>query len=175
LSAALARWWAQDPAPGATAVVGVDAALSPARWGKGSALNGSVAMLAPEDAFPAQAAPLRAQLPSFGARTEPAAVVFVVSAEAPGVLGRRLRAYATDPANSGKILAVVSLGGPVRADLPASLLSEGKLAAVGVAEGGPVGRARAVSEAGAWARAASSDGAKGKRPEELPGPFTWFY
>ena len=151
------------------------AALSPARWGKGAALNGSVALLAPEDAFPAQAAALRAQLPGLGSRTEPAAVVLVVSAEAPGVLGRRLRSYATDPANSGKILAVVSLGGPVRADLPASLLAEGKLAAVGVVEGGPVGRARTLADAGAWARAASSDAAKGKHPEELSGPFTWFY
>jgi hypothetical protein len=104
-----------------------------------------------------------------------ARLVVVVSAEAPGVLGRRLRGMATDPQFAGKLLAVASLGGPLRADLPASLVAEGRLAALGVCDAGPVGLAGTVAEIAGWSRRAGSEPSKGRRPEELSGPFTWYY
>jgi hypothetical protein len=102
-------------------------------------------------------------------------LIVVVSAEPPGVLGRRLRTLASDPANTGKTLAVVALGGALRSDLPASLLAEGRLAAFGLLEAGPVGRAAAVEAAARWSREAGGAGAAARRAESIPGPFTWFY
>lgn len=174
LAAALTRWWSTDGPSTAGAVVGVDPAVSPARWAKASPLDGTIAVIAPEDAFPWPARSLRPPLSKIAA--QPAAkLVLVVSAEAPGLLGRRLRQMATDPQFDGKTLAVVSCGGPMRADLPASLLAEGHLAAVGVYEAGPVGLTRSVSLVAGWAGSVGSDAAKGRRVEEVAGPFTWFY
>ena len=102
-------------------------------------------------------------------------MIVVVSAEPPGVLGSRLRAIATDPSNAGKYLAVASFGGPLRRDLAASLLAEGKLAAIGLDAPGPAGRPAAVEQLLRWARAAASPESKGKRAEGTPGPFLWFY
>jgi hypothetical protein len=76
---------------------------------------------------------------------------------------------------SGKVLAVASLAGPIRPDLPASLLAEGKLAALGTYDVGPVGRTRAVHAAEGFARAVAEASSKGRRVEELSGPFTWYY
>jgi len=174
LAAALTLWWSADPSSPARAVCGTDPASSPARWDRAPKLDGTLAVLAPESAFPAQAASLRAGLLGLpdGAG---ASLVVIVSAESPGVLGRRLRALAVDPAYAGKTLAVASLGGPLRADLPASLLAEGRLAGLGVYDAGPVGFQRSIEEILRFARSASSDGSKGRRVEELAGPFTWFY
>ena len=108
-------------------------------------------------------------------RLDGANFVLIVSEDPPGVLGRRLRQLATDPAMSGKVLAVASLAGPIRPDLPASLLAEGKLAALGTYEAGPVGRIRAVHAAEGFARAVAEASSKGRRVEELSGPFTWYY
>jgi hypothetical protein len=129
---------------------------------------------APESAVASQAAAVRAGLGEFPAGAG-ATLVVIVSAESPGVLGKRLRAAANDPAFAGKILAVASLGGPLRGDLPASLLLEGRLAALGVYEGGPVGLSKSIDEIARFARTAASDASKGRRAEELPGPFNWFY
>jgi hypothetical protein len=130
--------------------------------------------MAPESAFPVQAALLRAGLD--GLPNDPATkLVVIVSAESPGVLGKRLRALALDPSYAGKTLACVSLGGSLRADLPASLLKEGRLAALGVYDAGPVGLSRSIEEIVRFVRAAAGDPSKGKRVEELAGPFTWFY
>jgi hypothetical protein len=152
----------------------VDPVASPPRWDRAPRLDGTLAVVAPESAFPAQSASLRAGLEGLpGAVGAP--VVVIVSAEPPGVLGRRLRSLATDPAYAGRILAVASLGGPLRGDLPASILGEGRLAALGLYEAGPVGLTKAVAEIARFARSATSDAAKGRRVEELPGPFTWYY
>ena len=174
LAAALTRWWSADPSSSAWAVCGTDPLASPARWERAPRLDGTLAVLAPESAFPAQAASLRSGLLGLpdGAA---AALVVIVSAESPGVLGRRLRALALDPSFAGKTLAVASLGGPLRADLPASLLAEGRLAAMGVYDAGPVGFSRSIEEIVRFARRAASDASKGRRVEELAGPFTWFY
>ena len=147
LAEALNRWWlATSAQAGAHAVVGTSAAASPARWARAPKLDGTATT-----------------------------VVVIVSDEPPGVLGRRLRKLATDPAMSGKILAVASLGGPIRPDLPASLLAEGKIAALGAYEVGPVGRRRAVVAVAEFERAVADGSSKGRRIEDLTGPFTWYY
>jgi hypothetical protein len=155
-------------------VVGADPVASPARWASAPLLDGTLAVVAQENAFPAQAEALRAGLLGLPGGTG-ARIVVIVSAEAPGVLGRRLRALAADPAYAGRILAVASLGGPLRADFPASLLGEGRLAALGLYDVGPVGLSKSIAEIARFARAAASDASKGRRVEDLPGPFTWFY
>jgi hypothetical protein len=175
LAASLSSWWSAEPSSSsAKAVVGTDALASPARWVRAPRLDGSLAVTAPESAVASQAAAVRAGLGEFPAGAG-ATLVVIVSAESPGVLGKRLRAAANDPAFAGKILAVASLGGPLRGDLPASLLLEGRLAALGVYEGGPVGLSKSIDEIARFARTAASDASKGRRAEELPGPFNWFY
>lgn len=176
LARALTRWWSEDPATApAHAVVGVDPATSLTRWSAVKPLDGALTVVAPAEAFPGPSSAWRAPLASLPASSSGASIVLVVSAEAPGVLGRRLRSMADDPATAGKSVAVVSLAGPVRDDLPASLLGAGRLSSVGVLEAGPVGIARALDEVAGWARAATGGGAKGKRPDEVPGPFLWHY
>jgi len=171
---ALGRWWSADPTSSAAAVCGVDPLSSPARWARAPLLDGTLAVVAPENAFPAQAAALRAGLEGLPGGVG-GSIVVIVSAEPPGVLGRRLRSLATDPAYAGKILAVASLGGPLRGDLPASILGEGRLAAFGLYEAGPVGLTKSIAEIARFARGAASDASKGRHVEDLPGPFTWFY
>jgi hypothetical protein len=173
LAAALTRWWAEDPGVIARAVVGVDAVASPARFARAPVLGAAMAVLPVEEGPLAEASVLRAAFPA--APAPGANVVVLVSAASPGVLGRELRGLATDPEFSGKILVVVSLGGPLRPDLPGSLLGSGKLAALGVYDAGPVGMPKSIAAVSAWFRAASGDAAKGRRVEEVPGPFTWFY
>jgi hypothetical protein len=175
LASALTRWWSADPSSSAArAVVGADPVASPVRWERAPRLDGTIAVKAHQSAFPAQAAALRTGLEGLP-DGQGAALVVIVSAESPGVLGRRLRALALDPSFAGKTLAVASLGGPLRADLPASLLGEGRLAALGVYEAGPVGLTRSIEEIARFVRSAGSDASKGRRVEDLSGPFTWFY
>ena len=175
LASALTRWWSADPGASARAVVGVDAVESPARWVKAPVLDGTIELTAQATDWPAQAQAMRAGLQGLPSTAEGSKLVVVVSAESPGVLGRRLRALAVEPEMAGKIVAVASLGGPLRGDLPASLLGEGRLAAVGVFEAGPVGLDKAIDEVLAFAQNAASEASKGRRVEEIPGPFTWFY
>jgi len=175
LAAALSSWWSAEPASPAVAVVGVDVGASPSRWARVPRLGGPVAVLAPDDAFPAQAASFRAGLKGLPEAAGSANLIVVVSAEAPGVFGRRLRALASNPEFSGKAVAAVSLGGALRPDLPASLLAEGKLAALGVLDAGPLGLAGTVADVAGWIRQAAGDAAKGRRPEDVLGGFTWYY
>jgi hypothetical protein len=176
LASALQAWWGADPSSREVhAIVGTDAALSTARWTKVPRFGGPISVVAPEDAFPGLTAPVLGRIAAAGSGAGSATAVLVVSAEPAGLLGRRLRALSRDPDMQGKVLAVVSLGGPLRGDLAASFLREGRLAALGVFEAGPVGLERAADRAAAWARAATEAGSKGRRPEEIPGPFTWFY
>jgi hypothetical protein len=175
LATALTRWWLADQTATARAVVGVDALASPVRWAKAPPLDGPVAVIAEGGALPGQSLAMAAGLQGFPSSPASARVVMVVSGESPGVLGRRLRVLATDNELAGKTLIAVCLGGPLRADLPASLLGEGKIAAFGLYDAGAVGFRGAIAEAAAWATLAGGGAAKGKRAEDLPGPFTWFY
>jgi hypothetical protein len=176
LAGALTRWWSSDPASnGAVAVVGVSFPRSISRWEKAAVYDGGVALVAPDDALAGLPPAARSSLASFPSAAPTSRVIVVLSAEAPGVLGRRLRGIATAPDSAGKVVAVVALGGPVRADMPGALLAEGRLGAIGVFEAGPVGIPDAVDRVAAWARQAAEPASKGKRLEELAGPFTWFY
>ena len=166
LAAALSSWWSADPSATQRAVVGTDPSASPVRWERAPRLDGTLAVKAEGELRPGLAGL---------ADGEGAGLVVIVSAQSPGVLGQRLRAMAGDPAFAGKILAVASLGGPLRADLPASLVGEGRLGALGVYEAGPVGISKAIEEIARFARAAGSDASIGRRVEEVAGPFTWFY
>jgi hypothetical protein len=184
LADAVNRWWssASAGAPHRTAVVGVDPALSSGRWSKAPSPGASALLLAPEDAFPGSSGALRTEL-TRGWKTGavvaavPAQVstnlLVLVSAEPPALLGTRLRSLSRDPALRGRLLAVLSFGGPIRRDLPASLLSEGGLAGLGIAEAPPAGQPRWLRELMAFGEALAGSGAQGRRIEDLPGPFLW--
>ena len=176
LASALVRWWGSEPgSTGARAVVGTDPSGSLKRWRALVPLDGKIAVSAPADAFPGRASTLKGSLDALASDPGASRLVMLVSAEPAGLLGRRLRALANDPAMRGKILAVVALGASLRPDLPGSLLEDGQLGALGVFESGPIGWPRAVEAAARWAGAAGSKSAGGTRPEDIPGPFTWFY
>jgi hypothetical protein len=101
-------------------------------------------------------------------------LVIVVSAELPGSFARRLRAIAAAPELSGKLLAGWSLAGPVRDDLPAWILEESAVAAVGIASGSVVGRRTAPERLAAVAAELKARG-KSDRIESVPGPFLWIF
>jgi len=177
LARALAAWW------GGGVFVGVDPDGAPARWSRAPRAGAKPALLVPEDAFPGvEAGARRAALVEAWsplgviASAEPppdAALVVLVSAEASDVLASRLRILARSDAMRGKLLAVLSLAGSVRRDLPGSLLAEGKLAGIGVAEASAVGRARAVEDVRSYARALTSN--RERRVEAVAGPFLWYF
>jgi hypothetical protein len=162
--------------------VGTDAALSPARLSKAPSPGKEASLILPADGFPAPRSGLRDEIAAAWTAgevtaslpTKPAALVVLVSGESPTRLAERLRALSRDPAMKGKLLAVYSLGGPVRIDLPASLLADGNLAGVGIAVASPVGIDRTATEMGEMARALGQ-GEEKIRAERLPGPFVWFY
>jgi hypothetical protein len=183
LAAALRRWWVADEAMEALAVaVGTDAGRSPARM-SGAPLPGKkTVLILPDDGFPPPRSGLREELAAAWTAGEVSAtlpekipsLVVVVSAESPTLLGTRLRELSREPGMKGKLLAVYSLGGPIRVDLPASLLAEGNLAGIGVAVASPVGITGTVGEIAGLA-AALVETAGQARSELLPGPFTWYY
>ena len=75
----------------------------------------------------------------------------------------------------GKLLAAWCLSGPVREDLPASLLADGGLAGLGLAEASYVGRRNAVRHVGELSRALAGAAASDARVEELSGQFLWYF
>ena len=101
-----------------------------------------------------------------------APLVVLISGEPPGQFGSRLRRLASDERLRGRLLAVWCLSGEVREDLPASLLAEGLLSGVGLAENTLVARREAVRTVGSL-RTALDSGAR--RAERLPGPFLWHF
>jgi hypothetical protein len=140
------------------AVVGTSSAASPGRWAAAKTLSGPVSIL--DDA---------------AADSSGAQISVLVSTASPSVLGRRLHEWASRPASKGQILAVISVGGPLRGDLPAALLAEGNLSALGIADQGLLDPIAAREWAKAWAEQAKSTASSGRRPEEIAGPFTWYY
>lgn len=183
IAAALGSWW-RAAAPRPAVVVGTDATRSPARWRDAPRVSGQALLLLPAEAFPETTSARRAELQGVWQQTRseggslPAGVppvVVLVSAEPPGVLGNRVRALASDPAMAGRLLAVISLAGPIRSDLPASWLAEGRLAGVGIAEGPLAGASRAVEGLAAFSKAVAAAPVSGVRAEEIGGPFLWTY
>jgi hypothetical protein len=143
-----------------------------------------VTLLLPKEAFPGpatairdelvrswQAGPVADALPSGMS----AGLVVLVSAESPGQLGARLRELARHPEMRGKLLAAWSLSGPVRQDLPASLLREDNLAGLGLAEPGVVSGRGAASGLSALSDALQATEARGQKVERLSGSFLWFF
>lgn len=183
LAGALGRWWSADAKMREVAVaVGTDAGLSPARLSNSPLPGKKSFLILPEGGFPPPRSALRDALAAaWGAGevsstlpSKPSPLVVVVSGESPALLGERLRELSRDPRMKGKLLAVYSLGGPVRLDLPASLLSEGNLAGLGVAVASPVGIDTTVREMEVLGRALVETEGKA-RVERLPSPFVWFY
>jgi len=186
IAEALGRWWrAQGGGGGAPpVVVGTDLERSPARWQAAPRVSGKALLLLPNEAFPGLAAPWRSHLAarwppkqiasSLPSRSLPELVV-LASAEAPGLLGARVRSLARADAMRGRLLAVCSLSGPLRADLPAMVLAEGSLAGLGIAEFSLVDWRDLPSALEAFSRALVSKAARGRRIEELPSPFLWYW
>jgi hypothetical protein len=185
LARALGAWWT-DPASGKVrrgAVVGTDPERSADRWKAAPRPGGSAWLLLPEDGFPGPSARLREQLrqvwpPDRVTRELPASVdaelIVLVSAEAPGAFASRLRELSRSPRMEGKLLAAWALAGPVRQDLPASLLAEGRLAGLGLAEFSVISRREAAERLAALGRSTSL-AAGTERVERLGGPFLWFF
>jgi hypothetical protein len=181
LARALNVWWSKA---GRSAVVVTDPAASVARWRSAPKPGDSTVLLLPEDAFPGRLSKLREQL---GRSWNPEAVlerlpekldaemVVLVSGESPGLFASRLRTLAGQPAMEGKLLAAWGLTSPVREDLPASLLSAGKLAAIGLAEASVVGSRGAAEHLGALQRALAAGGETNPRAEELSSFFLWYF
>jgi hypothetical protein len=186
LGIAVRRWWTAEPsvAGAAPAVVfGTAGTRSVERWQKApSPVRGAVLLL-PDGAFPGPFAGTGERIaaawgPDRIARDlAPGKIpdlVALASAEPPALLGARLRALARNPAMKGKLLAVWPMGGPVRGDLPASLLDEGNLAGVGLCDWSPVAIGRFADEVGRLGKAASGP-AREARAEDLAPFLAWYF
>jgi hypothetical protein len=186
LGPAIANWWASRSAitgPHPAVVLGTARARSIRRWEKAPAPVSGAVLLVPDGVFPGPFATLERDIASAwgaGARVKTVEagktldLVVLASAEPPALLGARLRALSRDPAMKGKLLAVWPFAGPVRADLPGSLLEEGNLAGVGVREWSPVGLRRIVEEIGSLSRMASTPRGAA-RGEDLAPVLAWYY
>lgn len=184
LADGLRRWWSADPAGGAaTTVVGVNPKISPSRWQAVRSVGAKAFLLLPEEGFPGASSDLRAKIAAAWkgdsgktlAEGAGASLVMLVSAEDPALLGVRLRELARSETMKGRLLAVWPLAGPIRPDLPASLLLERNLQGIGIAEYSPIGIGRVVEQVGALGAALALPTARQGRPEDLPGPLIWYY
>ncbi len=172
---ALQRWWRGGQGEFPAVAVGTHLEQSPRRWEAARALGNTTRLLVPSGALEglapsAQRALDRALAPlprhqELGGEL-PERVV-LVSGEAPGALGERLRALAKDPRLAGKRLVVLSLAAPLRADRPAALLAESALAAFGVVRGVEEGAALREETLGKVLGALAA----GENPPEL----LWYY
>jgi hypothetical protein len=186
LARALNVWWSSEGRGGLqrSAVVVTSPAESVKRWEAAPRPGGSAILLLPEDAFPGRLTELRnrfrqgwdsgAVVESLPAEVD-AKLVVLISGEAPGRFAARLRELADEPAMRGKLLAAWCLTSSVRQDLPASLLSAGGLAGVGLAEASVVGRRRAAEHLGALDHALSTGGDANPRVEGLSSLFLWYF
>ena len=73
----------------------------------------------------------------------------------------------------GRLLAVWSLAGPLRSDLPARLVGSGGLSGIGV--GDPAYASRRRVDAELRTLSASFGEEPAVRVERRPGPFLWFF
>jgi len=181
LARALNRAWAAGGID-RVAVVGVDPTASPPRWDDAPRIGSEALLLLPDDGFPVAEDRRDALAAAWSGLPvaeslddgETPDLVVLVSAESPARLGARLKALAQNPAMRGKLLAAWSLAGPVREDLPAALLAEGKLAGVGLAPTS-VFELHIAAEKLAEMRAAVQATKAPTRPERLAGPFVWHF
>jgi hypothetical protein len=183
LGRALGAWWAGGQAASPSAVVGVDADHSPERWASAPRPRDGALLLLPREGFVGPLAAWRKSLveawgPSRVVDDLPddtrATLVLLVSAEPPGSFGTRLRELARDERMRGRLLAAWSLAGPVREDLPGSLIEEGQIAGFGLAEHSLVSRRRTAETIRAL-RDVLTAATDELRAEQLPGPFLWYF
>jgi hypothetical protein len=184
LARAFKDWWAATGPEAPAAVVGTDRDRSPERWATAPRPDARSLLLLPPDGFIGRDAAWRSELEAaWGPRGVAAELpddprgplVVLISAEPPGVFARRVRDLAGDPRLRGRLLAAWCLSGSVRQDLPASLLEDGNLAALGVAEDSVVDRRGAVETLRMLDRALSEVDSAELRVERLPGPFLWHF
>jgi hypothetical protein len=181
----LGRWWAATAKESArSVVVATDRERSPSRWLEAAGPLRKPILLVPDDAFPSLAEPMKdrlagewrsGQIVPVLPKKVPGRLVVLVSAEAPARLGERLRSLANDPRMSGKLLAVLSLSGSIRQDLPASLLADGRLAGIGIAQSGPEGWERLARGMGEFSGALAEGPSTIERVESVRGPFLWYF
>jgi hypothetical protein len=181
---ALNVWWSHDRRSGTprSAVVVTDAAKSIGRWMEAPRVGGKALLLLPEEGFPGPLADLSDQLrTAWGAAavsTLPSRIeadlVLLVSGEAPGRLAARLRKLAGSEEMQGKLLAVYGLSGAVRQDLPASLLADGRLAGIGLAESGIIAFREAAAVLAELRGALGSSTAE-SRVEDLTPLLLWYF
>ncbi len=141
-------------------------------------------LLLPADGFAGRSRALRASLAaswSVGPVVETlpervdASLVVTVSDEPPGLCAARIRTLADAKALEGKLLAAWCLAGPLRPDVPASVVTEGGLAGLGIASSTLVDRRRTVDALTAFDRALASPLNTDVRIERVEGPFLWFF
>jgi len=183
LARSLDRWWKGGVGAAPSGVVGVDPVDSPARWSTAPRPGGDALLLLPHGGFDGPRSGWRASLAEAwnGGRVVDrlpddagASLVVLVSAEPPASFAARLRALAGDRRMRGRLLAAWCLTGPVREELAGSLLDEGRLAGIGLAESSLVARRGAVRSIAALARDLAG-GEAGRRVEARPGPFLWYF
>jgi hypothetical protein len=183
LARALGRWWASVGEGAPAAIIGVDPGRSPERWQTAPRPDRRTLLLLPSEAFVGPMSGWREELAgAWGPDTvvdalpdDPrGALVILVGAEPPASFARRLRELARDERMRGRLLAAWSLAGPVREDLPRSLLDEGQLAGIGLVEDSLVARRRAAGMMDALRRALA-EATDADRVENLPGPFLWYF
>jgi hypothetical protein len=181
---ALNIWWADSNFdPPEAAVVWTDAAGSAARWSGAPSPGRSALLFLPEDGFPGRLAEVRRELQeswesgdvvgALPSRIDSDLVV-LITGEAPGQLGARLRELAGSPAMEGKLLALWSLSGPVRQDLPASLLADGRLAGFGLAESTVISGREVIASVGDLDSAIAA-APPGSRIERLSTQLLWYF
>ena len=181
LAPALTRFWREVEKVERTACVGVDPERSPARWAAAPEASGAATLVLPPAAFTAAtfvgrealAAAWNGRVVDEPPATLDGTLLVLVSGEPPDLFAARMRELAARPAMRGKLLAGLSLAGPVRADLASSLLAENEIAAVGLAGAEVLELRRAPELLDELSRAARAS--PPRRAEALPGPFVWSY
>ena len=184
VAGAMVRWAAANRSAETgfpSAAVGTSPAAAE-RWNSAPAPGEHPVLLAPQAAFPGlartyadrirnayQAGPVLDRLPA----GKGGGLVLVVSAEPDGLLAGRLRALAGVPEMNGRAVLVWSMGSDLREDLAASLLADGKLAAIGFVHSPPA-EWRLVASQMAALTDAFAKGAP-TRLDDLPVPALWFY
>jgi hypothetical protein len=184
----LGQWWriaaGAEQAMAPAVVVGIDGDNSLTRWAQAPQAGASTLLLLPDGAFSGVAEGYRDRLAEAwdgGTVTSTlpesidADLVLLVSGEPPGLFAERLRRLAQDPKLQGKALAAWGLLAPIRRDLPAALLAEGNLSALGLAPPTVLGMRTAVGQLAAMRAHLRGDSDARQRLELLPGPFLWFF
>jgi len=186
LARALDLWSRQGPPDqaGPPAVVGVDPRFSPERWRTAPRAAPSAMLLLPSDGFAGRSGELRAALAAAWSvgpvvdalpGTVDASIVVTVSDDPPGLCASRIQDLADAPAMEGKLLAAWCLAGGMRPDVPAGVVTNGRLAGLGIASSTLVDRRHTVDILTAFDRALASPMNADSRIERLEGPFLWFF